>query len=149
MKTFNRLEIETSSATSTEKVACQVYLFQPKDPEPRDIKKGRLFSDFAKNFSLGEDHEKTMSDARQWLGDELSRTCEHETLAVLRLKKGLSQEQLAKIIGTKQPNVARFEKGQSNPYLETIRKWCDALQIDMNTFDLAQRASTEANRGKL
>ena len=52
-----------------------------------------------------------------------------------RLKKGLSQKQLAEKIGTKQSAIARLEGGTTNPsigFLERISKALDSkLQISI------------------
>lgn len=45
----------------------------------------------------------------------------------LRKKKGLSQAELAKRIGTKQSNVARIEAGQQNFSIETLEKIAGVL----------------------
>ena len=43
----------------------------------------------------------------------------------------ISQTQLAKIVGTKQPAIARLEKGDSNITLGTLSKVADALNLDI------------------
>ena len=53
-----------------------------------------------------------------------------EALIESRLKKGLTQEMLAKKIGTKQAAIARFESGKSNPTLKFIKKIIEALDMD-------------------
>ena len=52
----------------------------------------------------------------------------------LRLAKGLTQEQLAKLLNTKQESIARLESGGSLPSLSTIKKVADALdaQLEIN-----------------
>lgn len=49
----------------------------------------------------------------------------------LRLEKGLTQEQLAKILNTKQESIARLESGGSLPSLSTVRKVADALDAEV------------------
>lgn len=44
-----------------------------------------------------------------------------------RLKKGLSQEQLAERIGTKQSAIARIESGNANPSIEFLEKITKAM----------------------
>lgn len=44
-----------------------------------------------------------------------------------RLKKGLTQEQLAKRIGTKQSAIARLESGNSNPSVAFLEKIAEAI----------------------
>jgi len=43
-------------------------------------------------------------------------------LIVARLKKGITQKQLAEKIGTKQPAIARLEAGNVNPSLGFLNK---------------------------
>jgi len=43
-----------------------------------------------------------------------------------RLKKGLTQEQLAKRIGTRQSAIARLESGNSNPSMAFLEKITEA-----------------------
>jgi len=48
-------------------------------------------------------------------------------LIKVRVKKGLTQEELAKKIGTKQSAIARFESGSANPSLEFLEKMTSAM----------------------
>jgi transcriptional regulator with XRE-family HTH domain len=48
-------------------------------------------------------------------------------VARLRIRRGLTQEQLAELVGTKQPSIARLESGQSAPRLSFLKKVVDAL----------------------
>jgi transcriptional regulator with XRE-family HTH domain len=51
-----------------------------------------------------------------------------------RLKKGLTQKQLAERIGTQQPAIARLESGESEPRLEMIQRLSAALQVSFEVF---------------
>ncbi|MEK7589786.1 MAG: helix-turn-helix transcriptional regulator [Patescibacteria group bacterium] len=44
-----------------------------------------------------------------------------------RLKKGMTQEALAKKIGTKQSAIARFESGKTNPTISFLSNIAEAL----------------------
>jgi ribosome-binding protein aMBF1 (putative translation factor) len=44
-----------------------------------------------------------------------------------RIKKGMSQKDLALKIGTKQPSIARFESGDYNPTVSFLKKISKAL----------------------
>ena len=48
-------------------------------------------------------------------------------IARLRIEAGLTQAQLAALIGTKQPSIARLERGQSQPTIEFLRRLGAAL----------------------
>jgi transcriptional regulator with XRE-family HTH domain len=53
------------------------------------------------------------------------------TLIRLRLARGLTQEDLAKLLNTKQESIARLESGDSLPSLSTVKKIADALDADL------------------
>ena len=48
-------------------------------------------------------------------------------IARLRILKGLTQKQLAKLVGTRQPSIARLENGSSLPSLSFLEKVAEAL----------------------
>jgi transcriptional regulator with XRE-family HTH domain len=48
----------------------------------------------------------------------------------LRLAKGLTQEDLAKMLNTKQESIARLENGSSIPSLSIIKKFAEALDAE-------------------
>jgi transcriptional regulator with XRE-family HTH domain len=53
------------------------------------------------------------------------------TLIRLRLAKGLTQEDLAGILHTKQESIARLENGGSLPSLSTMKKLAEALDAEL------------------
>jgi transcriptional regulator with XRE-family HTH domain len=53
------------------------------------------------------------------------------TLIRLRLAKGLTQEQLAALLNTKQESIARLESGNSLPSLSTVRRVANALDAEL------------------
>ena len=63
-----------------------------------------------------------------------------------RGKLGISQTQLAKIIGTKQPAISRLEKGDYNTTLSTFFKVADALDLDIS---LKARRKVKNNQDKV
>lgn len=48
------------------------------------------------------------------------------------MRAGLSQTDMAKAIGTKQPNVSRMESGTEDVRSDTLRKLADALKTSMD-----------------
>jgi len=48
-------------------------------------------------------------------------------IARLRILQGLTQEELAEKVGTRQPSIARLESGRSMPSLSFLEKIADAL----------------------
>jgi len=72
---------------------------------------------------------------------------EEITLKSLRLCKGWSQTQLAEKIGSSQSHVAKMESGKTDRiYLETFRKLCSALDVDMTTMDRAFQQQEKASQ---
>lgn len=58
------------------------------------------------------------------------------TLQRARLSAGLSQTDLAELLGSTQPSIARLEAGrEKNPGLHTLRCLCTALRLDMNAVE--------------
>ena len=64
----------------------------------------------------------------------------------LRLAKGLTQEQLAKLLNTKQESIARMESGGSLPSLSTVKKVANALDAEL---EINLRPKTRAGEAKL
>lgn len=48
-------------------------------------------------------------------------------VARLRILRGLTQEQLAELAGTKQPSIARLESGKMEPRLSFLRRVVEAM----------------------
>ncbi len=55
-----------------------------------------------------------------------------EAIIRQRIKKGLTQKQLAKKIGTKQSALSRLESGNYNPSLSFLKKVATALDSDLH-----------------
>ena len=53
-------------------------------------------------------------------------------LVEARLEKGISQAELARMIGTQRSNICRLERGTQNPTLDTIVKIASALGKDVS-----------------
>jgi len=51
-----------------------------------------------------------------------------------RIEKGMSQADLAKKIGTKQPAVARLESGTYNPSVTLLKKTAKALDSSLRIY---------------
>lgn len=49
-----------------------------------------------------------------------------------RADRGLSQRDLAKLLGMSQPQVARLERGDVNPTLETLTRVAAALDVEVS-----------------
>ncbi len=49
-----------------------------------------------------------------------------------RLEKGLTQEDLSKIIGVTPESISYYEAGKKRPSFEKIKNICRVLSIDIN-----------------
>src|SRR3989344_1180766 len=53
-------------------------------------------------------------------------------IIMARVSQGLTQKELAKRIGTKQPSIARLESGLYSSSLKMLRAVADALHLDLD-----------------
>lgn len=49
-----------------------------------------------------------------------------------RKNSGLTQEQMAKLLGIRQPSYIRYENGSGEPSLETLVKIADVLEVSLD-----------------
>lgn len=52
-----------------------------------------------------------------------------QALREIRMKRGLTQGQLAEILGTKKQVVSRYETGVTSPTLSTMQAWAEKLGV--------------------
>lgn len=93
------------------------------------------------------ENSEDLAAASRWVAEKFYAD-EGETLRTARLKRGLSQKQLAALLGTSQPHVANLEKGTTDPLFSTVTKLCEALSIDINSVQSMlekQRSATKRN----
>jgi len=90
-----------------------------------DISKFTTFEEFKKQ-SLSDPQVKKEYDL---LGPRYQII---NQLIQARIKKGLTQKEIATRMGTKQSALARFESGNSNPTLKFIQKLAKALDTTFN-----------------
>lgn len=67
-----------------------------------------------------------------------------ESILRLRQLRGMSQAELARRIGTKQPAIARIESGEANVTLRTVRAIARALdataRVEMMPIELIEKS---------
>ena len=98
--------------------------------------KHRPISEVAADWARDEQHRQSLVEARQWVADTFHGQ-EGDTVRTLRLRRGWSQSRLAEAIGSSQSHIARIERGTENLAIQTCRRLCEVLEIDMNTLDQA------------
>lgn len=81
-----------------------------------------------KSFRAAALKDKVLKKHYDELGPEFAVV---ERLIERRLKKGLSQADLAKRAGTKQSAISRFESGSYNPTINFLYKIADALDTKL------------------
>jgi len=59
-------------------------------------------------------------------------------VARIRIQRGLTQTQLAEMIGTRQPSIARLENGSSKPSLSFLQKIATALDAKIEVKLIAE-----------
>ncbi len=74
-------------------------------------------------------HNQQMQDP-EFLA-ELEKLAPGYQVARLRVKLGLTQAQLAEMVGTKQPSIARLENGEGSPSLSFLEKVAEVLGADV------------------
>lgn len=67
----------------------------------------------------------------------------NKNLKYLRVKKGLSQDKLAKMIGKDRSSIAYWELGKSEPSIDNVIKISDALNIPI--YDLTGKDLTKGD----
>jgi transcriptional regulator with XRE-family HTH domain len=73
---------------------------------------------------------KDWQDQQRQDADFVAESLELEAgyqIARLRILRGLTQAQLAEMVGTRQPSIARLENGSSVPSLSFLERIADAL----------------------
>lgn len=76
------------------------------------------------------------------LADEEAVHAVLDRLLALRRTLGVSQKEMARRLGIKQPSVSEFESEGSNPELRTVQRYARALGYEL-VLTLWPRTSTE------
>jgi transcriptional regulator with XRE-family HTH domain len=71
-------------------------------------------------------HEKIATKDRGWFFAAIA-----EKVAQQRAAKGLSQRELAEMVGTTQSAIARLERGGRPPRIDTLLNIADALDCEL------------------
>ncbi len=71
-------------------------------------------------------------------------------IARLRILRGLTQSQLARLAGTQQPSVARLESGKAAPDLPFLRQLANALDahVEINIVPDKRKAASLTVKGR-
>ncbi|HUV96142.1 MAG TPA: helix-turn-helix transcriptional regulator [Acidobacteriaceae bacterium] len=148
-KSFERVGDGVTLLTSSVSERCQVFSFGDY-LSPAEIAPSRhvAITDLVSKWDANPARRAAMEEARRWLADEFHGD-DGVTLRTLRMRKGLSQQQLASAIGTSQPHIARIEGGADNLNIDTCRRIASVLEVDMNSLDQALRQQQKVAEAKL
>ena len=69
-------------------------------------------------------------------------------IASERIKHGLSREALAEQLGIATETLARYERGDRIPKVDTLEKLCKIFDVPMGIFTDTKKAPTEAGEGR-
>jgi predicted transcriptional regulator len=78
-------------------------------------------------------HERIVAGDRGWFFAKIA-----DRVAEQRLAKGLSQRELAELVGTTQSAIARLERGGRPPRIDTLLRIAEALECEL-VVDLIPR----------
>lgn len=92
-------------------------------------------ADYAKLSAAHPRRAAALAAARQKLVVELAAS----PLSALRLRAGLSQQQVAERMGVSQPQVARCEQGKHDPGTGTVQRLAEALGVSVDEVFKAVR----------
>lgn len=146
---FERLVGQTGVLAGAATVAQPCAVFQRQDHAaamPEVPSAHQSIGDLVSNGSKDETRRAALEQARAWVADTFHAE-DGDTVRSLRLRKGWSQTQLANELGTSQPHIARIERGTENVTIETCRRLCRVLGIDMNMLDAALRRQEALRAG--
>ncbi len=92
----------------------------------------------SEQFTKWEDIEKEIYTPEEIAESDLRVALMSEIISA-RNEKGITQAELEKLSGIKQPMIARIEHGKSNPQLETIIKLLAPLGKTLAIVPLATK----------
>lgn len=135
LKVVGMYSVESST---TDVGYCEVVVVDQSRPREQVPPNHVSIEDLEARLSKVPGMPDELASARKWVADVLYPS--QVSLRSLRLARGLTQTMLAGTIGTSQPHLARMENGQSGIMRDTMRRLCEALNVDMNTLDKALQA---------
>lgn len=120
-------------ATSEQYAAAVTILVKPGSS--RSPRTGRLprGQESARREAMDAAYREQMAAARRQLA-EVAYGPDVDSLAKLRLSRGMSQQQLAEAMGTSQPYIAKVEAGHVRIFLDTAQRLAAALDVNLDSL---------------
>jgi DNA-binding XRE family transcriptional regulator len=94
----------------------------------------QLLGDFLDEFQRDPEVAKHLPAVRREIAETESKAGAPMTLRSLRLARGMSQQDLARAVGTSQSSLSLLESRRQKPVEDTIRALAEALAVDFNTL---------------
>ena len=105
------------------------------------------FDSLALELESDASNSADLAKAGAWVAERFYPG-EQNTVRTARLRKGLSQKQLAAVAGTSQPHISTIEKGSVNVMFDTVLRLCSALDITPNDFQAMIQNQKDINTQK-
>ena len=93
--------------------------------------KHNKFKDLSNRINSNSNLQEKLKAASTWVSDNFYADAP-DSLKKRRIIAGLSQKQLAMILETSQPQIAKIEAGKTDMHYSTCKKLCEALKISPN-----------------
>ncbi|MFC0709233.1 helix-turn-helix transcriptional regulator [Azorhizophilus paspali] len=135
----------TPSGSSPPRIAT----FEVSVPSSSISKKHTAFDALLMELESDPSNAQDLAEAGAWVADNFYKD-DGETLKTARLRKGLSQKQLASLIGTSQPHIATLESGRVEPNISTAQKLCEVLNLNFGDIPaiLERQKALNSQKGK-
>ena len=133
---------EDIAALSEKDPGCVVFHIECLEFPKAIPEKHTSIGDLIAELSPDQSFASALRNARPLVADLLYPN--DRSVKTLRLKRGLTQSELAVRTGTSQSHIARIEQGKCSVQHETMLKLCGALGVDMNTLSEALGAPPTA-----
>lgn len=118
-------EIRTTASVHS----AEILVFTPSIVEDNPKAGFVSMTDFLNNIE-NDPVASDLNEGRKWVAETFYK--ETHSLASLRLSKGWSQKQLAEMLNTKQPYIARIENGVEDIQLSTLKKLAKVFDVDIH-----------------
>ena len=122
--------------------------FEAKTTASALSKKHTAFDALASKIRKDPKYKKGLEEAGSWVA-ETFYSLDGDTVRTVRLKKGLSQKQLAEALGTSQPYIANLEaKGGNEIKLATCEKLSKVLGVSIDELSHMLKRQRELHKKK-
>ncbi|WP_202636732.1 helix-turn-helix domain-containing protein [Rugosibacter aromaticivorans] len=122
-------EVFKEKTTGTARV---LYAEFSGSPKPQTLPGAIDIDDLVTELEQSPEATEAIAKGRQWVAKNFYKD-QSPSIAQLRLQKGWSQAELARLTDTSQPHIARLELGRVDPQVSTLKKLAKALNVSIAT----------------